>query len=343
MEKYDLLIVGSGIVGSSLAFYSSKNNKKVLIVEKNFTGFNSSGNAQGGLAPYLGTDNSTKKLHDNSYSLHKEFKKLFRNYTEINPNYDEKRLIHIIDSAEEKELLLNNFEYKINNDLNFIKNFEPKLKKINHGVIIFDDYMEVDSFNLTNSFLSSSLNMGAKIITHDFKIENLQFNKNKLESFSTNDERFFIKNVAITAGPWTSEIAKNNDHINVKPLKGQLLKFKTSQDFNNSISWGKDYATKKKDDLLWIGTTEEDVKFTEGKTEEAKVKILNSFNEMFNGFDDLNLIDHTACFRPYSENNIPVIKKSDKLANIFYGSGAGRNGIKLGPGMGEKLYQEIFN
>ena len=99
MEKYDLLIVGSGIVGSSLAFYSSKNNKKVLIVEKNFTGFNSSGNAQGGLAPYLGTDNSTKKLHDNSYSLHKEFKNLFRNYTEINPNYDEKRLIHIIDSA----------------------------------------------------------------------------------------------------------------------------------------------------------------------------------------------------------------------------------------------------
>ena len=81
--------------------------------------------------------------------------------------------------------------------------------------------------------------MGAKIITHDFKIENLQFNKNKLESFSTNDERFFIKNVAITAGPWTNEIAKNNDHINVKPLKGQLLKFKTSQDFNNSISWEK--------------------------------------------------------------------------------------------------------
>ena len=78
MEKYDLLIVGSGIVGSSLAFYSSKNNKKVLIVEKNFTGFNSSGNAQGGLAPYLGNDNYVKKFHDNSYFLHKEFKKIFQ-------------------------------------------------------------------------------------------------------------------------------------------------------------------------------------------------------------------------------------------------------------------------
>ncbi|GIR91291.1 MAG: hypothetical protein CM15mP91_0610 [Chloroflexota bacterium] len=91
-----------------------------------------------------------------------------------------------------------------------------------------------------------------------------------MESFITNDERFFIKNVAITAGPWTSEIAKNNDHINVKTFKRAAFKIQNIKDFNNSISWGKDYATKKKDDLLWIGTTEEDVKFQEGKTEEAK-------------------------------------------------------------------------
>ena len=343
MEKYDLLIVGSGIVGSSLAFYSSKNNKKVLIVEKNFTGFNSSGNAQGGLAPYLGNDNYVKKFHDNSYFLHKEFKKIFQNYTEIDPNYNEKRLIHIINSAEEKKSLLDNFEGKVISDLNSIKDFEPKLKKLNHGAIIFNEYMEVDSFNLTNSYLNSSLNMGAKFINYDFNFENLGSNNRKVDTFITNDEKFLIKNVAITAGPWTSEIAKNNDLINVKPLKGQLLKFKTSNDFDNSISWGKDYATKKMDDLLWIGTTEEDVKFQEGQTEDAKIKILNSFYEMFDGFNDLDLVDHTACFRPYSENNIPIIKKSHKFSNIFYGSGAGRNGIKLGPGMGQKLYEEIFS
>ena len=343
MEKYDLLIVGSGIVGSSLAFYSSKNNKKVLIVEKNFTGFNSSGNAQGGLAPYLGNDNYVKKFHDNSYFLHKEFKKIFQNYTEIDPNYNEKRLIHIIDSSEEKKSLLDNFEGKIISDLNSIKDFEPKLKKLNHGAIIFDKYMEVDSFNLTNSYLNSSLNMGAKFINYDFNFENLGSKDKKVDTFITNDEKFLIKNVAITAGPWISEIAKNNDLINVKPLKGQLLKFKTSKDFDNSISWGKDYATKKMDDLLWIGTTEEDVEFQEGQTEDAKIKILNSFYEMFDGFNDLDLVDHTACFRPYSENNIPIIKKSQKFSNIFYGSGAGRNGIKLGPGMGQKLYEEIFS
>ena len=56
MKNYDLLIIGSGIVGSTLSFYSSLQSKNVLILEKNFAGYNSSGNAQGGLAPYLGND-----------------------------------------------------------------------------------------------------------------------------------------------------------------------------------------------------------------------------------------------------------------------------------------------
>ncbi|MAV14843.1 MAG: glycine oxidase ThiO, partial [Chloroflexi bacterium] len=41
MREFDLIIIGSGIVGSSLAYYSSKKEKKVLIIEKNYSGFNS--------------------------------------------------------------------------------------------------------------------------------------------------------------------------------------------------------------------------------------------------------------------------------------------------------------
>ena len=57
------------------------------------------------------------------------------------------------------------------NNSNYGKKIVNKLKKINHGAIIFDRYMEVDSFNLTNSYLNSSLNMGAKFINYDFNFE----------------------------------------------------------------------------------------------------------------------------------------------------------------------------
>ena len=344
MKNYDLLIVGSGIVGSALSFYSSIQNKKVLILEKEFAGYNSSGNAQGGLAPYLGNDAKIKKFHEYSYSLHAEFKANYNKYTKINPQYHKKSLIHIFQNENEKnDLILNGFDKKNFSDLYDLQKLEPKLKKADYGAIIFDDYMEVDSYNLTNSLKDSSINLGAEYINFDFSMNNLNIKDDVIESVNINNEELKFKKIAITAGPWTKGLAKNSDVINVKPLKGQLLKAETDLDFKNSFSWAKDYATKKNDNLLWIGTTEEDVNFQEGTTEEARKEILDSFNEIFTGFEKLKIIDQTACFRPYSENNIPIIKQSSKYSNLFYGTGAGRNGIKLGPAMGMNIYKKIFN
>jgi glycine/D-amino acid oxidase-like deaminating enzyme len=344
MKSYDLLIIGSGIVGSALSFYSSLQNKKVLVLEKNFAGYNSSGNAQGGLAPYLGNDLNVKKLHQYSYDLHTEFKDNYKKYTKINPQYNKKFLIHILkDENEKKDLILNGFDNEDFFDLNELQKLEPKLKKADYGAIIFDKYMEVDSFNLTNSFKDSSMNLGAEYINFNFSMDSLNIKDQIIESININNEELKFQNIAITAGPWTKDLAKNNDEINVKPLKGQLLKVETDLHFENSFSWSKDYATKKYDNLLWIGTTEEDVNFQEGTTEEGRKEILDSFNEIFTGFEKLKIIDHTACFRPYSKNNTPIIKKSSKYSNLFYGTGAGRNGIKLGPAMGMNIYKKIFN
>ena len=344
MKSYDLLIIGSGIVGSALSFYSSLQNKKVLVLEKNFAGYNSSGNAQGGLAPYLGNDLNVKKLHQYSYDLHTEFKDNYKKYTKINPQYNKKFLIHILkDENEKKDLILNGFNNEDFFDLHELQKLEPKLNKADYGAIIFDKYMEVDSFDLTNSFKDSSMNLGAEYINFNFSMDSLNIKDQIIESININNEELKFQNIAITAGPWTKDLAKNNDEINVKPLKGQLLKAETDLHFENSFSWSKDYATKKYDNLLWIGTTEEDVNFQEGTTEEGRKEILDSFNQIFTGFEKLKIIDHTACFRPYSKNNTPIIKKSSKYSNLFYGTGAGRNGIKLGPAMGMNIYKKIFN
>jgi len=74
MREFDLVIIGSGIVGSSLAYYSAKKDKKVLIIERNFTGYNSSGKAQGGLSPYLGDDEKIRDLHIESFYINRDHK-----------------------------------------------------------------------------------------------------------------------------------------------------------------------------------------------------------------------------------------------------------------------------
>ena len=41
--------------------------------------------------------------------------------------------------------------------------------------------------------------------------------------------------------------------------------------------------------------------------------------------------------------NQPILKESPNIEGIYIGTGAGRNGIKLGPVMGKRLSDMIFN
>ena len=349
MREFDLIIIGSGIVGSSLAYYSSKKEKRVLIIEKNYSGFNSSGTAQGGLAPYLGDDNKVRDLHKESYNLHKNIKNNILSESNINPCYSLKKLFHIISSKNELLRLENvirnfynpkNFEFM---NLKEINKLEPKLRSAEFGALVANDYMEVDSFNLTNSLKDASINLGSEFINYDFTSENMVIKNSKFLGVNIGEGIINSTNIAFTSGPWTKVILKDHIDVGVKPLKGQIIKANSNEIFDNSFSWGRDYATKKMDGYIWMGTTEENVDFQEGTTEEAKDQILNSFKSTFSGFSDLNIKEQTACFRPYSIMNQPILKESPNIEGIYIGTGAGRNGIKLGPGMGKRLSDMIFN
>ncbi len=348
MKGFDLIIIGSGIVGSSLAYYSAKKEKKVLIIEKNFSGFNSSGTAQGGLAPYLGDDQEIRDLHIESFTLHKNLKDNILNESNINPFYSSKKLFHII-SGKDEILRLRNVVSHYDDPKNFefmneqeIRQFEPKLRSAEFGALVVNDYMEVDSFNLTNSLKEASINLGAEFMHYDFAAQNMLINNSKFQGVNIEEEIINSNRIAFTSGPWTRVILEDYIDIDVKPQKGQMIKARTTEEFDNSFSWGRDYATKKIDGYIWIGTTEERVDFQEGSTEEAKDQILNSFKVTFSGFSDLDIKEQTACFRPYTNRNQPILKKSSEIEGIYIGTGAGRNGIKLGPGMGKRLSDMIF-
>lgn len=349
MENFDLAIIGSGIVGSSLAYYSSKKEKKILIIEKNFTGYNASGNAQGGLSPYLGKDQRLKKIHLESFLLHSKLNETIFNESGIDPCYRSKKLFHLNSDEEEKKQLnlVAGSGRELRNSIIYnereIKNIEPKLKTAPFGALVVNNYLEVDSFNLTNALKQASINNGAKYLNFDFNISNLIINNSNFEGIKLGNEKYNVGKIAITAGPWTASILEKYLEVKIKPLKGQIIKARTNEQFPASFSWGRDYATKKMDGTLWIGTTEEDVDFLEGETEEAKTQILTSFRNTFNGFDDLEIENQTACFRPYSENNFPIIQESGEIKNLFLGTGAGRNGIKIGPSMGKRLSNMIFS
>lgn len=350
MKSYDLVIVGCGIVGSAAAFYASRRNKKVLIIEKNFCGFNSSGNAQGGLAPYIYDNKEMMKFHTEAMSLHAELRNELQNFSSTDPSYVKKPYLRVAVNEDEANNFKEFLSISPEEDCfwyseNEIKKAESKLINAMYGGIFSENYFEVDSFNLTNSLKDAAINMGSKLINFDFRQENLiTHNVNeriRFEGVSLDKEKIHAENIIISSGPWTKGMLDNLMTVNVMPLKGQILRASSKEELNISVSWGKDYATKKQDGLLWLGTTEEDVGFDDSPTSDGKKMILDAFKSMFSGFSDLHIERQTACLRPSSPENVPIIRESESIKGLYVSTGAGRSGIKLGPALGKRVVDLI--
>lgn len=62
MSSYDAIVVGAGLTGSGLAYELAKQNRKVLLVEKNLNFSNGTVYSYGGIAYWCGTDDRTISL-----------------------------------------------------------------------------------------------------------------------------------------------------------------------------------------------------------------------------------------------------------------------------------------
>ena len=76
MKKYDYIIIGSGIVGCSLAYFLKKYSNNILLIDKNSdVCLGASGAAGAFLSPLLGIDNSFKTLVNRALKFSTKFYK----------------------------------------------------------------------------------------------------------------------------------------------------------------------------------------------------------------------------------------------------------------------------
>ena len=83
-----------------------------------------------------------------------------------------------------------------------------------------------------------------------------------------------------------------------------------------------------------VGTTEESVGFDVGTTDAARDRIISSAVEMLPYLEDAELVQQTACLRPMTPDRKPIIDAGAGPDGLVIVTGAGRQGIMLGPAMG---------
>jgi glycine oxidase len=132
--------------------------------------------------------------------------------------------------------------------------------------------------------------------------------------------------VVVAAGCWSGDIAGVD--INVRPVKGQLLRLRGKPGVERNIRGVDVYIVPRPDGEVVVGATVEDRGFDTTVTAGAVHDLLRDAIELVPDIAELEIAEVCAGLRPTTPDNAPLL---ERRGNVVIATGHYRNGVLLAP------------
>lgn len=346
-ESSDVVIVGGGAAGCSVAYHLALAGVKSTIIEGQGVATQASGFSAGGLNPLQGTGipGPLGSLAMESYLMHLDLFGQLQDDTGI--DYDG-RIISLLKVAFDEEELaelqetedvfapVDGFETRWLDNREVLE-LEPRVSpKIIRGLVARGN-AAMDSYKYTLALLQSAEKMGASI--RSGTVAGLERDNNRITGVRLDDETISCGQIVLAMGPWSRKAEAWLDaYIPVDPLKGEITRMELpGTPLSHDLSGGGGSLHPKPDGLVWCGTTEEWRGFDKETSTSAHQSILEGAVRLVPDMADARLSLQTACLRPVTPDWLPIIGRLPGWDNVYLATGAGKKGILLSPGIGKSV------
>lgn len=363
-NKFDVLIVGAGVTGCSIAYFlarKSDGNLKIGVIDKSSIGSESSAGAAGMIAAQIESESDSPFLR-----LALESRKLFDELSGGSYGLDLQRaeyvksgILSIASDDKEVQVLKERMEWqkKIGLECEWwspqqvAQKFSFLTSKFLGGFWVPKDG-QISSNRLVFAFAEAARKMGVVFLEN----ENLNqpiLKESRLDFLETDNTKFFAEKFVFATGSWTGKVL--NDLVPVRPVKGQILIFEIPMEWGKTHNWetpvyfGKTpgpepvncYFVPKKDGHLFLGATMEDCGFDISENEKATEKMADYACEIFPELSSFPFKSVWVGLRPGAPDQQPVFGLVPGFKNVYVASGHFRNGILLAPITG-KIFAELI-
>ena len=346
-DSSEVVIVGGGAAGCSVAYHLALAGVKVTVIEEAGVGTQASGFSAGGLNPLQGTGipGPLGPLAIESYDMHLALWDDLKEQTGI--DYDG-RIISLLKVAfdedelpdlEETEELFSaadGFEARWL-DPQDVADLEPRLASgIIRGVYARGN-AALDSYKYTLALVEAAEKLGTTV--RSASVHGLERNSGRITAVVLGDGTISCGQVVLAMGPWSRKAEPWLDaYIPVDPLKGEILRMDLpGPGLTHDISGGGGSLHPKPDGLVWCGTTEEWRGFDKQLSGSAHQSILEGAIRLVPDMAQAHLSLQTACLRPVTPDWLPIIGRAPGWDNVYLATGAGKKGILLSPGIGKAI------
>ena len=340
----DVVIVGGGIAGIATAYYLAHAGVTSTVIERDGLASHASGFAYGGLSGGIPNGpNANYPVIAEGMRLHRELAQSLPEETNIDIQFRESPVMRIALADEEIASGQQHLAWQQAQpgfDVRWLsgeaaRTLEPRLNPATLGALYVQGSADVEPYRLTLALAQAAERLGVTMRTG--QVTGLRRSGDHVVAVVLDGEEIAAERVVLAMGPWANDASKwLGTPVPVGPLKGQIIRLKAAGDpISISVGHGKSYVmTKPSDGLIWAGTTEEEAGFNESTTTQGRDEIIDSVMRMLPSLEDAKLVLQTACLRPVAPDNRLVLGPVPTVQGVYLNTGAGRQGIMMGPPWG---------
>lgn len=371
MNSFDIVVIGAGAIGSSIAYHLTKKGYYVALIEK---GDIANGTSSRCDAVALICDKKPGIDTTMGYASIQVFKDLAKTFS-YDFEFKQPGSLYVCETEQELEVArdyvaqqqADGYEMKMVDNYE-MQQMEPYLAKDLAGGIWTTPDASMSPYKLCYAFVEEGKKLGLKVFHHHNVMDIKLDEKGAVEKVVTDKGEFRTKKVINCAGVWAPELGKMvGIDIPITPRKGIVLISEKSfkvvnqkvHEFGYMLSKFEDINFKRnvselvekhnvafnieptRDNNFLLGGNRENKGFDVSTELEVMKAVAERGIRFFPILKDINCIRAYSGVRPYCADHLPIVSEVDDVPGYYIAAGHEGDGISLSGITGRMMTQII--
>ena len=343
----DVIVVGAGAIGTSIAYQLAKAGVKVMVFERGQVGGGATGASAGMIQinPDRNTPSSLTALEAESARLFPALATELLDRTGMDIGYRAAPLLHVaLQEAEEPQLRAHR-AWQVEHgmavdwvDRSAALDLEPVLNPDIRAALYYPDNRQLMPRDLARALARAAVDLGA-VLREGAAIDRLLTDGDRVMGVAIGGEAVHAGEVVIANGAWASAwSAALGTPIPVRPVRGQMVALRSAGTaLRNVVSSLKGYILTKPDGSIYVGSTVEEAGYDARPTAAGIAGLLATVPHLTPQLADATFVSAWAGLRPGTSDGLPLLGRFPGWHGVTIAAGHFRDGILLAPITGEVI------